>query len=251
MPEKGEFVSIYSVDTCSSCPERVPSIYKVSISGLIKMKTSFFLTPLFLLIFLFPLVAQAQSSRIYFVSYLGLNTDMGGSFNENATPVSGDIETKNAISLAGALGIRMTRHVRIETEFSYRRADMDRMNIPAGSFKLGGEIKTWTALINGYYDFDFGWEKLSPFVSAGLGIASHKISIDDLSGVAVDRADKDMGLAWQLGGGLKMRMNENLAFTGGYRYLDTSNIEFDVYDIDFGGHEFRLGLEYDIPVSSK
>lgn len=194
-------------------------------------------------------LAQAQSSRIYLASYLGLNTHTESEFGESTVPQGGDIEFDNAISFAGALGVRVNEQWRLEGEVSFRTADMDRIDFDtAGSFGLGGELQTYLFMLNTYYDFDLEWENITPFVSAGVGLAWHDGEIDDISGVAIDATDSDVGFAYQVGGGLKYRLDDDLAFTGGYRYLGTSDIQFDTYDFEYDSHEFRFGIEYDIPV---
>ena len=192
--------------------------------------------------------ASAQTSRLYFAGYLGLTTSGDQEFTESSIPRSGDIETKNANSFAGALGVRLSRQFRIEGEISYSAADMDRMDINnVGSFEMAGELTTWTALINAYYDFDVDWD-LQPFIGAGLGISWHEGDINDLSGLALDTADDTTRLTWQMGGGLKYRVGPDLAFSGAYRYLGSTDLDFGTYNIDYNNHEIRIGLEYDLPV---
>ena len=193
--------------------------------------------------------AKAQSSRVYFASYLGLNTSKGNEYSENATPSRGEIDFQNTGSFAGALGLRISPVFRLETELSYRNADITNMNISNnGPFSAGGNIRSYLLMLNAYYDFDLEWEKLSPFVTAGVGLAYHNGEINDTSGFATDAKGSDIGLAYQVGGGLKYRWSDDLAFTGGYRFLGGSEVSFDTYDMDYSGHEIRFGLEYDLPV---
>src|SRR5688572_5905126 len=119
--------------------------------------------------------AQAASGRLYFAGYLGLNTYSDAEFSESSAPASGEIELKNAISFGGALGLRLAPQWRVEAEASYRSGDLDRINIDgAGSFKLGGDLDTWLWMLNLYYDFDFEWDFLQPYVTAGVGLAGHE-----------------------------------------------------------------------------
>lgn len=193
--------------------------------------------------------ANAQSSRVYFASYLGLNTSTDHEFSESSTPANGDFEYSNTTSFAGALGLRVSPAVRVEGEVSYRNADLSSMTLNNGNvFDAGGNLRTYLFMLNGYYDIDLEWEKITPFVTAGLGLAYHDGEIDDSSGFATDATGSDYGFAYQVGGGLKYRMDENLAFTGGYRYIGSSDIDLDTYSFDYSSHEIRLGLEYDIPV---
>lgn len=209
------------------------------------------LTILLLGVFIFhSAAANAQSSRLYFASYLGLNTSNNHEFSEIRSSQSGDIERSNGYSFAGSLGLRLTHQWRVEAELGYHKTDMDSVTFSkGGTFDLGGELNTYLLMLNGYYDIDFEWQKLNPFITAGIGLVWHDGEIEDVSGLAVNATDEDFGFAWQLGGGLKYRVNEDLAFTGSYRYIGTTNAEIDTYDIEYHSHELRLGIEYDIPVN--
>ncbi len=192
--------------------------------------------------------AQAQTSRLYFAGYMGLSTHTESDFSESTTALHGDVEFKNAFSIAGALGLRLTPQWRLEGEISYRKADMDRVDISnLGSFELGGDLKTYLYLLNMYYDINFDWKNFQPFLTAGIGLASHEAQIDDLSGNLVDAGDDSMGFAWALGGGLKYRVNPDVALSTNYRYIGTNDLETDSYDVEYTNHEFRLGIEYDLP----
>lgn len=196
-----------------------------------------------------PNTVLAQASRLYFAGYMGLNTNDDSAFEQTTIPRSGSFQYDNALSYAGALGLRLTKQFRAEAEISYRKTDFDRVHFAgAGNFNMGGDLGTWLYMVNGYYDFDLEWEHIQPYVSAGIGVAYHTGEIDDTSGLGIDAADSSIGFAWQVGGGLKYRMNDDLAFTGGYRWLSTTDAQFDNYDFEYGGHEIRFGLEYDIPV---
>ncbi len=194
-------------------------------------------------------VAGAQSSRLYFAGYLGLNTFTESNFSETTTNSDGDIEYKNAVSLAGALGLRLTPQWRVEGEISRRNADADRIDFAAGgSFELGGNLESWLYMLNLYYDFDWEWQNIRPFLTAGIGLASHEAQIDTPAGGVPAATDDSLGFAWALGGGLKYRVNPDVAITGNYRYVGTSDIEVDSYDVEYSNHEMRIGIEYDLPM---
>lgn len=196
-----------------------------------------------------PQSVRAQASRLYFASYLGLNTNSASDFKESTSGRSGDFQYDNSLSFAGAIGLRLNKQLRVEGEISYRTTDFDRINLSGpGSFKMGGDLSTWLYMANAYYDFDLEWKHITPFVTAGIGVAHHNGTIDDSSGFVPDASDSSYALAWQLGGGLKYRLNDGLAFTGGYRYVGTTDIDFDSYKFEYGSHEWRVGLEWDLPV---
>ena len=197
----------------------------------------------------FPERASAQTSRLYIAGYMGLSVPRDTEFSESSRPASGNIKIDNTQNFAGALGLRFSREFRVEAEIAYRKPSMDRIDVSGhGSFKAGGDLSSWTYMLNGYYDIDLGWQKLTPFVTAGLGLALHDAKILDSSGFAADALDNDWGLAYQAGSGLRYRLKKNVALTGSYRYLGTTEMRFDGYDFNFGSHEIRIGVEYDIPV---
>lgn len=211
------------------------------------MKTLIIL-PFFLLAFLGAVSsARAQTSHVYFAGYMGLVRSHDQPFAETTSGSNGDIEMDNANSFAGALGLRFSRNLRLEAELGYRSQNIDSMDTATGSFDLGGDITTTSAMLNVFYDFDVPW-KFQPFVTAGLGLAWIEADIRPSGGPTPVAADDSIDLTWAVGGGLKYRMSPTLAFTGGYRYLDMTDLELGSYDIEYSNHEFRVGLEYDLPV---
>ncbi len=196
----------------------------------------------------FALPAQAQSSRLYFAGYMGLQSNFETEFRESSRLRSGDMEYDNTVSFAGALGVRVDHQWRTEAELSYRKIDVASIDLTGGGrLQGGGSIGSWIALANVYYDFDMDWRDIVPYVTGGAGFAWHDGSLNGGSGLPAATGNA-FGLAWQFGGGMKYRVEDDMAFNVGYRYLGTTSMEIDGYDIDYGAHEFRLGIEYDIPV---
>ncbi len=192
--------------------------------------------------------ASAQVSRLYFAGYLGLSTFNDQAFSETSTNTSGDIELDNAGSFAGALGLRLSRDTRMEAEFSYRKADISGADVGGtGNIDMGGKISSKFGFISLYHDFNYPRWKMQPFIGGGLGLVFHDASIVDPSGTTLTTSDSSTGFAYHLGGGLKYRMSPELAVTGGYRYIGTGDMDIASYQIDYSSHEFRLGMEWDLP----
>ena len=191
--------------------------------------------------------AFAQTSRIYFAGYMGLSTHKEDDFSESTTASSGDYELDNGFALAAALGLRLTPEWRVEAEISRTTADFDRTDLTTGSFAIGGEIETWLYLLSAYYDFDWTWKNFQPFLSVGIGFAGNETQISDSQAGLPNASDDALGFAWSLGGGLKYRVEPDMAITSNYRYIGTSDVEADSYDFGYSAHEFRLGMEYDLP----
>jgi opacity protein-like surface antigen len=194
--------------------------------------------------------AAAQTSRIYFAGYLGLNNYNQMDFTESSG--TGTLQVENGKSFAGALGIRLTSQLRLEGEYSYSGGDISRMEVAgAGSFDSGGEIQSKIVFANLYYDFDVPWA-IQPFVGGGLGYGWNSAEINDGSGLLSNASADASGLMWNLGGGFEYHPRSDLAFTAGYRFVDAvSDQSFGNYDVDLGAHEFRIGVEWDLPVASR
>jgi opacity protein-like surface antigen len=194
-----------------------------------------------------PRLDRLDTKRLYMAGYLGLSVFPDADYTDSVTPVTGVVALRNSNLMAGALGIRLTPEIDVEVELSYRKPDVTSITPSEGSkTAMGGEIRTAALMFNGFYNFDPLW-MVQPFVTAGVGVASHSGEFDDVSGITVDSSDTDMGLAYQIGGGVKYRMRKDLKLTTGYRYFGTTEMDFGSSRIGYGSHEFRLGLEYEFP----
>ncbi len=196
----------------------------------------------------FPAQSFAQSSRVYFSGYFGLTVHRDMDFQSDSPAFGGDLEMDNAPTFAGALGVRLSPQFRVEAEVSLREGDFANIDIPGtGRFDAGGEIESYITLINLYYDFDVPWS-LKPYIGGGLGFGWHEGNLVDGSSFNANASDDTTNLMWQAEGGLRYRVNPSLALSGGYRYLDGTDLEFSNYEIDYHAHEFRMGVEYDLPI---
>ena len=195
------------------------------------------------------LPALAQSSRLYFASYLGLSlaNDHDFATNDNIG-AQGSASLSSAPSFAGALGLRLGDNFRVEEELSYRKPKFDHVGqFNGGDGDANGSLRAIYLLTNLYYDINLKWHDIQPFISAGLGVAQLHGSLE--SGTpGFNSSGSSTNVAWQLGTGLKYRASPDLAFTGGYRYVGTSDADIGHSKLSFGDNEVRVGLEYDLPV---
>lgn len=195
-----------------------------------------------------PISAKAQDGRLYFAGYMGLNTYDGMEFADSASGQSGDFDYDSTVFFGGALGIKYESNLRLEAEISYRSAEAGTVNFDnnLGTFDVGGEIQSLLTMVNAYYDFDLDLP-VSPYITGGIGMSWNEVDIDDLSNLATDTENDDVSFAWQIGTGLRYALSPDVSFSGGYRFLDSVDLEIDGYDIDYSSHEFRIGLEYVFP----
>lgn len=191
--------------------------------------------------------AHAQTSRMYLSGYMGLNTFSSREFSHPTD--NGAVEISNSVGFAGALGLRLTPNVRVEGEIAYNRSDFSNMTLSNGTTgAIGKNLKTWLYMANVYYDLDVNWRNVTPYVSAGLGMAMHDGGIAGGPGGMPDASGTSYNLAYSLGTGLRYQMKPDLSLSGGYRYVGTTDFDIGDYQVDYGAHEFRVGLHYDLPV---
>jgi outer membrane autotransporter protein len=196
---------------------------------------------------LIPMHAQA-AKRIYFAGYMVSTIFPEQEYKDSSRNDSGEIGIDDGKSFAGAIGFKLTPQLRIEGEFGQMMAEPSGISADsAGDATLSGSLDTKLAMLNLYYDFDISWKKLRPFIGAGIGYAWHNGDINGVSGSGINISESSDGLIWQVGGGVRYPVTRDLNLIGAYRYLDGQNIKLGSYDIDYGAHEFRVGLSWDLP----
>lgn len=187
--------------------------------------------------------ALAQNGKMYLAGYMGLNLAKDQDFSVNTAGISGTANMDSAPSFAGALGLRITKTIRAEAELSYRSADIDSFDTNLGKINTGGEFTNYLGMLNLYYDFPVDW-KIKPYLSAGLGVGYFDGEINGLNGASY--SESDYGLTWSAGAGLQYRTNDKWSWNAGYRYLDSADLNFGDLDLDYSGHEIRVGVTYDL-----
>ena len=97
--------------------------------------------------------------------------------------------------------------------------------------------------------------RVVPFIGGGPGFAITTISFDDdnlSGGTTVDGSASDAAFAWQIYGGLRYQLNENMSLGAVYKYFDVQSSTWEVddtpADIRFGRthtHSFSVSFSMD------
>ncbi len=100
---------------------------------------------------------------------------------------------------------------------------------PGGSDEYRARKKEWVGLLNGYVDLGT-WNKLTPFVGAGVGFAYNTISSfmdvnTPTGGVYSAQSASKMNFAWALHAGLAYKVTPNFTVELAYRYLNLGKAE--------------------------
>lgn len=146
---------------------------------------------------------------------------------ESLSPLSAALATvseeesfQNGFAAAVALGYDFDGY-RVEGEAEYRKNDFDNYNC---------SIETYSLMVNGYYDIKTD-SAFTPFIGAGLGMATHET--DD---------GNDTVFAYQAIGGVAYSICQMVFLDLAYRYFATSDPEFDGIDAEYDSHNISLGV---------
>lgn len=117
--------------------------------------------------------------------------------------------------------------------------------LPAFRTRSGfnSSVPAETLMLQANYDFP----KTSygvPFLSAGFGVVSQNYDDFDETAYFENGRKSNNDFIVEAGGGLQIPLDDEVAFTSTYRYLDTNDTEFEGADLDFRAHEFRIGLSF-------
>ena len=181
--------------------------------------------------------------------YVGINA--GATWVDDADfSIQGD-DTDAELSFDAGYGVGLafghsyTNGMRSEVEVFYRANDIDEFSTPRRVIDAGesdGEVTSWGAMINGYYDFPAS-ERIKPFIGAGIGYANVEYDSDNLE----DSVDDDV-FAYQAMAGCGIAVSKEVTIDLQYRFLATDDPEFDDSGIEveteYMTHNVMLGLRF-------
>lgn len=178
-------------------------------------------------------VGVAISSSLYASPYVEL--DLGASIPLDSKIIdNADASYNPTIAVTSAVGYAFNQNFRVDLEYGYQEADIDR--IASVNVDGAASLTVHTALANGYYNFKNSTQ-ITPFIGAGVGAAFLEGNLGPFSG-------SDTVLAYQGTAGASYSVNDHLAVTGSYRYLDTEDGALGIQKASFSDNLVRLGMAY-------
>ena len=175
--------------------------------------------------------AEPQGSGFYLAG-------KGGPTYALASDVSGRSDGGNAIeddsasNLIGAFGLaggyawvsqglplRTELEFMNRTEVSYNSSPVYSGGGPADS--IGSDIQNVTLMAKGFWHFDAGSPRWSPFVSAGLGVSRNAVTgrFTPAGGAPVDVDETKLDLAWSVGTGASFYLGNRVVNDVELRYV--------------------------------
>lgn len=196
--------------------------------------------------------AQAQSSSGYYGGLMGgLNllqdSDVSGS-GVNATA-----SFDHGYAILGVVGYDYGKYsfggLRSELELGYRSNGADSIsgsNTTVGVGGLSGDVKAYSAMINGLYDLPVNFP-VRPYLGAGIGIAH--IDVDKVARDSGFINDSDTQFAYQGIAGLGWDVDPKWRVNLDYRYFSTLDPDFTTgsnanVSGEYHTHTVMLGFAY-------
>ncbi len=128
---------------------------------------------------------------------------------------------------------------RAELALDYQR---NGINAIVGIPDSGSNISVISGMVNGYYDLPIKKSSITPYVMAGLGVAS--VDLTDAAG----GSSTGSAFAWQAGAGVGIKASDNVVVDFGYRYFNGSKPSLSTglgdFDLDISGSKFLVGVRY-------
>ena len=199
-----------------------------------------------------PLGYLEYNAGISFVPYQNLTGSAPTSVG-----LSGHIDTEPGFVVGGAVGFNAYKYMdaefRAEIAVDYRQEELSTITVlPAQSSESSGQHSLLTAMVNAYVDYNPDDMKLFAVPYVGFGVGYGRIEVDtDNSAATVRINDEDSVFAWQVMTGVVIPYTDTVGFRVGYRYLSTTDPNFDSrvsgigstrFDSEFDSHELTAGL---------
>lgn len=190
-----------------------------------------------------PEIVEKKDSKIYISANLGYA--MAQNTDTTIGTSSGAIEYEPGFAGAAAVGFGFD-YGRAEAEISYQRNGLDKVRVSGSGLDASGDISNLALLFNGYLELFKIENVVTPYLTAGMGVA-----MVDISGLPVKSGDsyttdshKDTVFAYQFGAGVGYTVSEKLTIDLKYRYFQTSDLTFGNTIASYGSHNFYLGVRY-------
>ncbi|WP_419420920.1 outer membrane protein [Legionella sp. D16C41] len=148
--------------------------------------------------------------------------------------------TNAAYDIGYDVGLRLgfqCNPIRYEAEVTYLNAEVEHFSInKLRQNRASGDIDSFFAMANIYYDFPDMVPAISPFLGVGLGYGwisgnynknfyYYPTSYSLPLYYAINYSSSNSVFAYQVTGGLTYNFSENYAFTLAYRYIGTDRVE--------------------------
>lgn len=174
--------------------------------------------------------------------YMGLKggVDAGPDADVTGLNVPISISTETGAAVLWTVG-RDFGGLRVESELSWRRNDLDQVTGPGGSVSAGGSLRNFAWMVNGIYEVPMT-NLFTPFLLGGIGLARIEGEVTSIAGYDVAVDDDETSFAYQVGAGVEYLLSKDFAFEVSYRFFGTPTVTFSDVDVNNTHHTGLVGL---------
>ncbi|MEO1082995.1 MAG: outer membrane beta-barrel protein [Acidobacteriota bacterium] len=157
-------------------------------------------------------------------------------------------EFKTGFNVGGILGYKFRNGLRLEGEYTYRRADIDEITangVSASSIgvDVGGDVSAHAAMANVFWEPRvFGNWLPSIGGGVGVGFVNAEVTVSSPEFAPESDDSSDTVFAYQAGAGLGYAFTDNVIGSIDYRYWATTDPNFDGTDAEIGTHNVSAGV---------
>jgi opacity protein-like surface antigen len=167
--------------------------------------------------------------------YVSVSGGVGFMGNSDEDKLTDMVEYKTGYLFNGALGLK-TMFGRAEAEVGYHRNSIDKYDHT--SLTDSENLSIWSFMANGYFDYDMSDMGVSPFVTAGLGVAN-------VAWNAPGADTSNTAFAWQAGAGVGFKVAQTVTFDVAYRWFSIPEVYLEGKRYTVNSHNVLAGLRFD------
>ena len=184
--------------------------------------------------------ATPAMASTYVSGYVGLGLLNNSEIKQAAVTYKNAVEYNTGVPFGVALGYKSDDY-RIEGAIGYQSHGIDRV-LDSGVMTTVNnmDVSIWSFMANGYYDLSIKDSDVSPYLTAGLGLAT--VSVKESSVTTAD----DSVFAWQVGAGVGIKASKDVVVDLGYRYFKAADVtdKTGSTDISVSGSNILAGIRY-------
>ena len=161
-------------------------------------------------------------------------------------------EFDTGFNFGGTLGYKMKNGLRIEGEYTYRRADFNDITAcVSGSctsasslgIDVGGDLSMHAVMANAFWEPRFGNWLPSIGGGAGVGIIDATLKASAFGASSSDN-ESDTVFAYQAGAGIGYEFSPNIIALLDYRYWATQDPDLGGTKAEISTHNINIGIRY-------
>ena len=192
-------------------------------------------------------LAASTSSALAAGPYVGVGGGVSFFNDSNVEPSnisSFDMEYDTGYGFYASAGYNFVP-VRLEFEFGYKKADVDKVSGTTDKPSLSdSDVTVKSYMVNVLYDHTYLNNRITPYIGAGIGLLNADLNIND-RGDVVDLEGDDNEFGYQVIIGAAFNMTKSFIIDLSYRFQSApSDFSKVGADVEYNSSNIMAGLRY-------